>query len=128
MKNTLLLVGILALASCVPENFGKEMGNAVAKMQQMMADQEFKRAIAHIELHKIRNGHYPSTLDSLEFINPMDSPFLSHVEYLPMDSVYGLNLTHPVVNMKKSSSQPPMKANYPDKFWQGLGCVQSNMK
>ncbi len=122
MKNITVIAIILALtSSCFPENMGKEMGNALGKMQQMLADQNFKRAISHIELYKIRHGKYPPSIDSLEFINPMDSSFLRSVEYIPMDSVYGLNLTHYSSRMKTDLS-------YPDEFWEGLGCSESNMK
>ncbi len=137
MKNVfLILAGSLILSSCLSDELGRRMekslkkngGGVIGSMQRMLADQEFKRAIASIELHKIRNGEYPSTLDSLQFINPMDSSFLYNVQYTPMDSVYGLDLTMPGLGLKKRANLNRMRMHYPDQFWQGLGCVESNMK
>ena len=134
MKNTILIIiCALSLSSCFEDTFnnlGKGVEDAVIDLEVTIADQEFKKAIAYIELHKIRNGEYPSTLDSLKFINRMDSSFLHSVEYIHMDSVYSLNLTRQIHVGKKvqSSNLPGIKGNYPDKFWQGLGCVESNLK
>ena len=111
----------------MPDNFEKNMSSAIVDLQKMMADQEFKKAIGHIELYKIRNGNYPGTLRDLEFLSPSDSSMFNFIEYVQMDSVYELNVNYPVMSTKKKN-KISVRLNYPDKFWDGLGCVKSNAK
>lgn len=60
----LLAVGILLSPRCKRTN---EQG--LHDTQQMMADQEFKRTLGNIELHKLRYGNYPSSLKALKFLS-----------------------------------------------------------
>ena len=69
MKNRILSIALLSLmVSCIPENLKNELDTGMAKAQYMFADQEFKKAIAHIELHKLRNGSYPNSLSELKAV------------------------------------------------------------
>jgi hypothetical protein len=83
-------------------------------------DQQFKTAIALVELHKTRTGAYPASLRELKFTGDWDAIALSSVEYKRLDSGYELNVTRGWV------SRPELR--YPVEFWQGLGLVRSNAK
>jgi hypothetical protein len=95
--------------------------------QFMLADWQFKKALAEIELHKLRNGSYPNSLSDLEFLTPMDSSMSNFVEYTRLDSVYELNLK---MEFPSLDGKETKRANlqYPPAFWKGLGCVKSNAK
>jgi len=88
---------------------------------EKFGDQHFKTAIALIELHKIRFGEYPETLDSLKFIGDWDRMIFVSVKYQKLDKGYELDLTNGWMGK-------PDSLNYPDEFWKGLGLVRSNMK
>ena len=88
---------------------------------QKFGDQHFKTAISLIELHKIREGEYPSTLDSLKYIGEWDNIIFSSVQYKRLDTKYELNLTNGWIGI-------PEELKYPDDFWNGLGLVKSNLK
>lgn len=83
-------------------------------------DQDFKTAIALIELHKIRFGEYPASLKELKFVGEWDAIALSAVEYKRLDNGYELNA------VKGWVGKPELK--YPPEFWRGLGLVKSNVK
>lgn len=104
------LVLAIALAGC---DIQKE---ADAKF----GDQHFKTAISLIELHKVRHGAYPATLNDLQFKGDWDEIALSSVEYARLDSGYELNVTRGWVG------KPTLA--YPKEFWQGLGLLKSNLK
>lgn len=84
-------------------------------------DQHFKTGIALIELHKIRFGEYPETLDSIKYTGEWDKIIWSSVKYQKLDSGYTLDLTNGWIGK-------PNTLEYPDDFWKGLGLVRSNMK
>ena len=128
MKNLLLLSALIILMlSCIPDNVKEEMDKGMMLGQQMMADQEFKKAIAQIELHKLRNGSYPSSLSELKFLTAMDSSIFNYVEYTSLDSVYELNLNMEFPTLSGEEMQR-VELQYPSEFWKGLGCVKSNVK
>ena len=85
------------------------------------ADQHFKTTIALVELHKLRNGHYPASLEELQFAGDWDAIALGSVEYRLLDTGYELNVRRGWVG-----SPPALR--YPPEFWNGLGLVRSNMK
>ncbi len=85
------------------------------------ADQHFKTAITLIEMHKIRFGDYPRSLDSLKYKGGWDEAALSSVEYEKLDSGY-------VLDLHDKMGAAPGDLNYPDEFWKGLGVVRSNVK
>jgi hypothetical protein len=83
-------------------------------------DQHFKTAISLIELHKIRFGEYPASLNDLKFLGEWDAIALNGVAYKRLDNGYELNATRGWVG------KPELK--YPAEFWRGLGLVKSNLK
>jgi hypothetical protein len=83
-------------------------------------DQNFKSAIALIELHKIRFGEYPKTLSEIKFTGEWDQIWLSSVEYRKLESGYELNIQRGWVGKPELT--------YPPEFWNGLGLVRSNVK
>ena len=120
------LIGLLA-CSCIPENIKDQMHENLEMAQTMFADQEFKKAIAYIELHKLRNGVYPRSLNDLQFLSAFDSTSLKSVIYQRLDSGYELNINFKSVSFA-GNSETPVTLKYPPEFWKGLGCVRSNAK
>lgn len=118
MKKTIELISILliilTMSSCFPDDF-KERAN------QQFGDQHFKTAISLIELHKIREGEYPVTLDSLKYIGDWDKIIFSSVKYTRLNKGYELDLTNGWMGK-------PEELKYPEDFWKGLGLVKSNLK
>jgi len=88
---------------------------------QKFGDQHFKTAIALIELHKIREGSYPETLQDLRFIGDWDQIVFSSVSYTKLESGYELNLIRGWIGK-------PNNLDYPEEFWKGLGLQKSNLK
>jgi hypothetical protein len=89
-------------------------------IDNQFGDQNFKTAVALIELHKVRTGAYPESLKDLKFVGAWDLGALSSVEYRLLDGGYELNVT------RGWAGRPDMKQ--PEEFWKGLGAVKSNMK
>jgi hypothetical protein len=89
--------------------------------KEKFGDQHFKTAIALIELHKIRFGEYPASIDSLKYTGDWDQIAWMSIEYHKLDTGYELNLT-------KGFMGKPATLHYPDEFWKGLGLVRSNVK
>lgn len=98
--------------------------NACAGFQEradaQFGDQNFKSAIALIELHKVRFGSYPEHLSDIQFTGQWDQLWMSAVEYTRLEDGYELNLIRGWVGTPKLS--------YPEEFWQGLGLRKSNVK
>lgn len=125
-KFTYALLLMLTLASCFSGDLKDKMSDTMKKMQTSLADQTFRRMLGEIEMHKLRNGSYPASLSELRFLNSLDSANLKSVEYHLLDSGYELNLHMkiPMLNGKQVDATP----GYPDDFWKGLGCKQSNLR
>ena len=117
--NTQKILIILTLTSLL--SIQCNMGEFKQQADRQFGDQHFKTAIALIELHKIRFGEYPATLDSLKYVGDWDQIIWTSVEYQRLETGYELNLT-------KGWTGKPESLNYPDDFWNGLGLVKSNMK
>ena len=83
-------------------------------------DQNFKSAVALIELHKVRFGSYPDRLTDLKFTGDWDQIWIAAVEYRKLDDGYELNVTRGWVG------EPDLK--YPAEFWRGLGIRKTNVK
>lgn len=122
-----IILILVFLMSCIPDNLKEQMNQNMEMAQSMFADQEFKKAIAHIELHKLRNGTYPSSLRDLQFLTPFDSSTLKFVEYHKLDSGYELNINFELPDFT-GNNKKDVKLSYPDEFWKGLGCVRSNAR
>lgn len=110
IRNLLMAALMLLLVSCdfkfpdADQKFGK---------------QNFVSAISIIELHKVRNGHYPSTLKDLEFLGDWDALWLSAVRYEANGDGYDLYLERGWVG------KPTLE--FPKKFKQGLGIINTNI-
>jgi hypothetical protein len=109
---TLTIILLLAFVSSACD-FRKEA-------DQKFGDQNFKTAIALIELHKVRYGHYPDSLKDVKFAGEWDQIGLNSVSYKRSGDGYELDLVRGWVG------KPELR--YPDEFWRGLGVVKSNMK
>ena len=92
--------------------------------KSILADKEFKNAIALIELHKTRYGDYPESLSELKHISVMDESIANAVQYDKLDSGYELNIVMEFPNFNNKSEA--VQLEYPEEFWEGLGCVSSN--
>lgn len=126
MRTILVTAVIVATASsCIPDGAKRKIDEQLIGAHEMMADMQFKNALANIELHKTRYGRYPQTLKDLKFLSATDSSFIG-VEYFKLDSGYELNLTYEAATFSGTAQTVSIK--YPDEFWQGLGCVKSNLK
>lgn len=121
------IIPVLLMSACIPDNLKEKINEGMANTQQMLGDWEFKKAIAQIELHKLRNGNYPNSLSDLKFLSQMDSSMFSLVEYTRYDSVYELNLKMEFATLD-GKEMKKVNLHYPPEFWKGLGCVRSNLK
>src|ERR1051325_1618833 len=82
-------------------------------------DQNFKTAIALIELYKVRYGHYPDALRDLRYAGGCDAIARNAGAYKRVDGGYELDVVRGWVGRPTLS--------YPADFWQGLGLVSSNV-
>ena len=85
------------------------------------SDQGFKTTIALVELHHIRYGEFPESLDKLDFLGGWDPLYIRYVEYNRLEQGYELNVT-------SGFADDPPSLTYPGEFWQGLGIAKSNVK
>ena len=129
MKSNILKIILISLffSSCFSDEVKQQMAEGMKHGQEIFADRDFKMAIGCIELHKLRYGDYPESLNQLKFINEMDSSIFNNVQYFKLDSGYELNLISKYISFKGESIET-IKLKYPDEFWQGLGCKRSNLK
>lgn len=86
---------------------------------QKFGDQNFKTAIALIELYHLRNGAYPMSLDDLSYTGDWDRLALSSVQYQRQGDGYELDIRRGWVG------QPAL--SYPADFWKNLGIVKTNV-
>ena len=117
MENRITRVLSIALLSAVIVFSGCAFQQ---EADRKFGDQHFKTALALIELHKIRFGEYPASLNDLKFVGEWDQIALNGVAYQRLDKGYELNVVRGWVG------KPQLQ--YPPEFWQGLGLVKSNMK
>ena len=121
-----LVALIILCTGCFTDDVKKKMDSAIKQSQDMMADQQFKAALYNIEMHKLRFGSYPDSLRQLKFLS-MDSLSIMGMDYRKLDTGYALNFTGKYASIS-GETDVTINLNYPDEFWQGLGCVESNMK
>ena len=108
----LTLFALFGLTGCFKEF--QEQANT------QFGDQHFKTAIALIELHNIREGEYPATLEDLKYIGEWDKIIFNSVDYKRLEGGYELNFVNRMGETKE--------IKYPDDFWNGLGLKKSNLK
>lgn len=82
-------------------------------------EQRFKTAIALIELHRLRFGSYPDSLDDLQFLGNRDRGALLGVRYEKLPDGYALDLVTGV------GTTPDL--SFPSDFWHGLGLRRTNV-
>jgi len=82
-------------------------------------DQNFKSAIALIELYKVRYGTYPARLSDITFTGQWDQIWMSAVKYQKLSDGYELDLVRGWVGTPELS--------YPQDFWRGLGIRKTNV-
>jgi ATP-dependent Clp protease ATP-binding subunit ClpA len=82
-------------------------------------DQQFKTAIALIELHRLRVGSYPDSLDDLHFLGGRDRGALAGVRYEKLSDGYALDV---VIGVGETPD-----LSYPSDFWRGLGLRRTNV-
>jgi hypothetical protein len=124
---TSFMLAFLLLNSCVTDNMKSQMDEQMSEGVKILLDQEFKKAIGYVELHKLRYGTYPNSLKELKFLSVMDSSMLSQVQYHQLGDAYELNL---ISTFPKMNGEVDYRADlhYPKEFWKGLGCAKSNLK
>ena len=128
MKTLLFfLLSVTLMLSCVPDSVKEKMNQQLEVAGQMLADMEFKKAIANIELYKLRNGNYPNSLSELQFLSATDSTIFQNVEYTRLDTVYELNLKFKLPPFTNEGTEG-VQLHYPPEFWKRLGCVKSNVR
>lgn len=116
MKKFILIVLLgLTFTSC-------EFKNLEEKSNSKFADQNFKTAIALIELYNIRHGSYPANLEAIDFLSEWDKLTFKTVEYEKLENGYRLDILSGIIK------GAPTDLKYPKEFWQGLGITQSNLK
>jgi hypothetical protein len=81
----------------------------------MFGDQHLKTAVALIELHKVRYGKYPNSLQDLRFTGQWDRIALQSVSYYPNADLSGY-----YIEVERGwVGRPTLKM--PDEFWRGTG-------
>ncbi|MFT7389142.1 MAG: hypothetical protein ACI8VC_002407 [Candidatus Endobugula sp.] len=82
--------------------------------------QNFVSAVSIIELYKLRNESYPSSLKELEFLGDWDTIWLSAVRYKKNGEGYNLFLERGWIG------KPTLE--FPEKFKKGLGIIETNVE
>ncbi len=89
------------------------------QMDAQFGDQNFKTAIALVELYKVRHGTYPASLDDLDYLGQWDPIYIRGVKYRRVGKGYELDIERGWVGKPTLS--------YPPGFWHGLGLVATNV-
>ena len=85
----------LTLSACIMASLiGCSPGKLAEQANQKFGDHHFKTAIALIELHKMRYGDYPVTLDSLKYLGDWDKIIFTSVRYTKHGEGYDLDLVN----------------------------------
>ena len=117
--NLILRWSACVLVACAVSFALAGCGQFRQQADSRFGDQNFKSAIALIELHKVRFGNYPNTLADLKFLGSWDQNWLSGVEYRKLDEGYELNVTRGWIG------RPELQ--YPADFWHGIGVRKTNV-
>ncbi|MFL5764301.1 MAG: hypothetical protein ACJ77K_10215 [Bacteroidia bacterium] len=125
-KFTFIFFSFIFFSACLGDKSKKGIGNLMQSGMRMQADEKFKTSLALIELHKIRTGSYPETLEDIGFLTQMDSMSFSFVKYTLLDSTYRLDINF--IPGFKGEANNGVGLHYPEGFWKGTGCSQSNTK
>jgi ATP-dependent Clp protease ATP-binding subunit ClpA len=98
---------------------GMKVGGSPRTVVSGERDQRFKTAIGLIELHHVRFGSYPNSLDDLQFLGGRDRVALAGVRYEKLRDGYALDM------ISGEGSTPDL--SYPSDFWHGLGLRRTNV-
>ena len=83
-------------------------------------DKMFQTAIALVELHRVRFGTYPDTLENLPFLSAHDrAALVQGLRYEKLAEGYALDVVIP------QGEKPSLI--YPPDFWRGLGIRRTNV-
>jgi hypothetical protein len=111
-----LTIALLTLAT-----LGCEKINEVKEqMAYEVGDQQFRSAIAIIELHKVRYGEYPESTSDLRFLGELDQKAIGAVTYQRMANGYRLDYTNGTMGEIPDLS-------FATGFREGLGLRVSNV-
>jgi len=107
--------GLIGLAGIVVGVLTFMRSGITQPLDNLFGDQHLKTTVALVELHKLRNGRYPSTLSDLRFTGEWDQIALSSVVYCTNNdqSKYFIEVQRGWV------AHPELKM--PAEFWQGTG-------
>ena len=111
MRNIFTIPLLLILAGCdfeIPGGIDEQFG-----------DQHFKSAVSAVELHKVRTGIYPESLDDLQYLGDWDRIWVQSVRYEKSDDGYNLYIT------RGWAGEPSL--TLPADYRQGLGLRDSNV-
>jgi hypothetical protein len=105
----LVAVGVFAIVHYVGAS------GITRPLDNMFGDQFFKTTVALIELHKVRYGKYPQSLNELRFTGDWDQGALVRIRYYPAPdgSKYCIEI------VQGWMGKPSLE--YPPEFWQGTG-------
>src|SRR5215472_17478631 len=82
-------------------------------------DQNFKSAVALIELYKVRYGTYPNRLSDITYLGQWDQIWMPAVKYQKLSDGYERDLVRGWVGTPELT--------YPPDFWRGLGVRKTNV-
>ena len=111
-KSFITILLLIFLAGC---DFNSFMPGA----QEKFVDQGYKTAIALIELHKLRTGQYPNTLNDIKYTGDWDQMYRAFINYKKLETGYSIEV---------KDSTIANKLTYPSDFWSGLGVTQTNVQ
>lgn len=111
----LAALGVIAIAVIALAIFLIVKSGVTSGPDKMFGDQHLKTAVALIELHKVRYGAYPESLDDLKFVGDWDGIALNSVRYRANAerSAYYVEVIRGWVG------KPDLRM--PAEFWQGTG-------
>ena len=104
-----LLAGMVILGVWVVRS------GVTAGPDKLFGDQHLKTAVALIELHKVRNGEYPATLDDIKFEGGWDIAALKSVSYRA-----NADRTAYYIEVERGWIGKP-KLEMPEGFWRNTG-------
>lgn len=94
-------------------------GRFAGHVDAQFGDQDFKTAIALVELYHVRHGVYPASLSDLDFTGDWDPIAINSVAYHRLPDGYELDIT------RGWTGKPTLA--YPPAFWHGLGLRRTNV-
>jgi hypothetical protein len=116
VRIVLIGVGVLIAIFWVIFTIHSLIASGITKgPDNLFGDQHLKTAVALIELHKIRYGKYPASLDKLKFSGEWDQIALRNVSYYPNSDG-----TAYFIEVERGWIAKP-KLEMPSEFWKGTG-------